>query len=395
MSTKSRQATNFSALGAHPVPGQHALTVTAGSVRTGNAIQSPTLLPFGSIAKANYVGAGIGATALAVVAATLRRTSMRTASVDAPSRTQVQDEEANGKWIARVSLLIMAMLCSTNFSLVKILEDGQSEAAVAAARFAVATIPFLPIIRNHLDSLSIRSGIEIGLWCFIGYYSQAVGLQNTEASHGAFLCSLCMIVVPTAKVLLGEKVPSQIWVSVVLAVVGTAMLIGVGTPSGFHEGDIFCSITALGFGLMFLRMDMYAKEPGFNPVGCTVWQVLTLAVAMVAWLVSSTGPSGAVSEVMSLIASGPQVLPALLWVGLVTTAGVLYVETVAMEEIDGTEAGIIFTTEPVWATLFSSVVLGESLGQAEGIGAVLIIASCLLTQVNFGSTEQKQPIEAV
>jgi len=347
--------------------------------------------------KSNFTGAVFIASALTIVATLTQRTSVarRTASIDSPQEADVQDSEKNGQWFARISLLIMAMLCSTNFSLLKILENGQSEAAVAAARFAVAALPFLPMARNHLDQLSVRSGMEIGLWCFVGYFSQAVGLQTTEASHGAFLCSLCMVVVPIAKVLMGERVPTQVCASVIFAVVGTAMLIGVGAPSGFHEGDIFCSITALGFGIMFLRMDMYAREPGFNAVGCTVWQLLTLAVSMAAWLVCSTGPFAAADEVMSVITSRPEVLPILLWVGLVTTAGVLYAETVAMKEIDGTEAGIIFTTEPVWATLFSSMVLGESFGTSEGIGAVLIIISCLLTQVNLEPTEQRKPIETV
>jgi len=396
----SKHSADFSVPSTQTIP-QHPTAITTAErvqIHTGYVGSGrQALAPHDTMTQSNFTGAGFIASAVAIVAALTQRTSVarRTASIDCPQEADVKDSEENRKWFARVSLLIMAMLCSTNFSLLKILENGQSEAAVAAARFAVAALPFLPMARNHLDHLSMRSGMEIGLWCFVGDFSQAVGLQTTEASHGAFLCSLCMVVVPIAKVLMGERVPTQIWASVILAVFGTAMLIGVGAPSGFHEGDIFCSITALGFGIMFLRMDMYAREPGFNAVGCTVWQLLTLAVCTSAWLVCSTGPSAAADEVMSVITSRPEVLPILLWVGLVTTAGVLYAETVAMKEIDGTEAGIIFTTEPVWATLFSSMVLGESFGTSEGIGAVLIIISCLLTQVNLESTEQRKPIETI
>eukprot|EP00971_Amphidinium_carterae_P314735 6256139-Amphidinium_carterae.1 len=34
-------------------------------------------------------------------------------------------------------------------------------------------------------------------------------------------------------------------------------------------------------------------------------------------------------------------------------------------KVDGAEAGIIFASEPVWATLFASTVLGESFGFKE------------------------------
>jgi len=80
----------------------------------------------------------------------------------------------------------------------------------------------------------------------------------------------------------------------------------------------------------------------------------------------------------------------LVWVGIVTTAAVLYVETWAMEKVDGTEAGIIFASEPVWATAFASVVLGESFGAQELAGAACILLACLLTQLRLGSASEEE-----
>jgi drug/metabolite transporter (DMT)-like permease len=284
----------------------------------------------------------------------------------------------------------MALLCSTNFTTLKILGDGRNESVVAAVRFVGALIPFLALLPKYWTWGNIKGGLEIGMWCAFAYIAQAIGLQTADASHGAFICSLAMVVVPVLKSLNGEKVSNQLWGAVALAVSGTALLIGIagGESAAISQGDLICGGCALGFGLMFYRMDTYASEKEFDPIGCTAWQVVALAIAMVGWMLASLGPAQSAVEVTALLSSSPEVLGTLFFVSIVTTAGVLYVETAAMEEIDGTEAGIIFASEPVWATIFASLVLGESFGAKEGAGAVLILGACLLTQVKLGGEEE-------
>mmetsp|Transcript_65426 Transcript_65426/g.151823 ORF Transcript_65426/g.151823 Transcript_65426/m.151823 type:complete len:454 (-) Transcript_65426:93-1454(-) len=295
--------------------------------------------------------------------------------------------------LPKALLLLMALCCSTNFTLVKLLEDGHSESAVASVRFAIALLPFLPLIPKHFNWVSIASGVEIGLWCTLGYVSQAVGLPHTEASTGAFLTSLAMVVVPLVKSAFGYEVRAQVWAAVALAVFGTGLLVGVGSSaaSAFGLGECLCTVTALGFGLMFARMDEHAKHPEFDAMGCTVWQVVTLALAMLVWALATDGASGYMQEATAMLSSGPQTLGILAWVGFVTTAGVLYIETWAMEKVDGSEAGIIFASEPVWATIFASVVLGERFGFHEAAGGACILLACLLTQLRW-DTPQGKPV---
>jgi len=307
--------------------------------------------------------------------------AIASAAAVSSKRSGKEASASDDAWFPRALIAFFALVCSTNFTLIKMLEDSHSEQTVAAVRFGIAALPFLPFVPRYMDWTSIKSGVEIGLWCVLGYLAQAVGLHHTEASKGAFICSLAMVVVPVVKAFCGEKILPQLWGAVLLAVSGTAMLVGMGDVTGPNSGDMICGLTALGFGLMFVRMDHYAKEKDFDVMGCTAWQVITLAVCMTAWLVCTTGPQGAAEDVISLLSGGPEVLAVLAWVGIVTTAGVLYGETWAMEKIDGTEAGIIFASEPVWATLFASVVLGETFGATEMAGGACIILACLLTQL--------------
>mmetsp|Transcript_20582 Transcript_20582/g.71187 ORF Transcript_20582/g.71187 Transcript_20582/m.71187 type:complete len:429 (+) Transcript_20582:99-1385(+) len=299
----------------------------------------------------------------------------------------------SSEWLPRALLFLFAVFCSTNFTSIKVLQSSHSQQVVTAVRFAVAALPFVPFIPKHMDSLSIKSGLEIGLWCAFAYTCQAIGLQHTAASKGAFICSLAMVVVPLLKSVSGSHVKPQLWAAVLLAVSGTALLVGVGGATGPNVGDLISGGSALGFGAMFFRMDCYAKQKGFDAVGCTVWQCITLAVAMAVWLLVSEGPQGATEGVLSLLSSDTSTLATLAWIGVVTTAGVLYVETWAMAKVDGAEAGVIFASEPVWATMFAALVLGESFGEKEVVGGICILLACLLTQLRFG--EQKSEKLAV
>jgi len=367
----------------------------------GSASSRNEAVDFGSTAVAKSTNGNAPRQALhanANPSATLD-TSVDSFKVDGNAASNTDESLEVSEWLPRAVLFFMAVCCSTNFTLLKVMSANHSEATVAAVRFCIALVPFLPLIPKHMNRSSIQSGVEIGLWCTLGYISQAIGLQTTEASTGAFLCSLAMIVVPVVKCFCGAKVQTQTWIAVLLAVTGTSFLVGLiggggGAASGPGMGEALCSLTAVGFGLMFVRMDDYAKEKDFDPLGCTIWQVVTLAFTMTAWLFISSGPATGINEAMALLSSGPEILMPLLWVGIVTTAGVLYIETWCMEKMDGAEAGVIFASEPVWATMFASQVLGERFGMTEGIGSAFILSACVLTQVG-GKEEEPQEKLAV
>ena len=75
------------------------------------------------------------------------------------------------------------------------------------------------------------------------------------------------------------------------------------------------------------------------------------------------------------------------WMGFVTTAGVLWGETAVMKSVSAAEAGIIFSTEPLWATAFASFLLSEALHGEQVAGAGLILLGCLLSVVTPGDDD--------
>ena len=53
-----------------------------------------------------------------------------------------------------------------------------------------------------------------------------------------------------------------------------------------------------------------------------------------------------------------------------------------MQDVDSTDAAIVYTMEPVLGALWAYILLGERWGPNGWIGAALILASSFVTQVN-------------
>jgi drug/metabolite transporter (DMT)-like permease len=83
------------------------------------------------------------------------------------------------------------------------------------------------------------------------------------------------------------------------------------------------------------------------------------------------------------------VVMALLVTSIVTTALAFTIQTWAQQFTPATHAALIFTLEPVAAWLTSFVVLNERLGMRAGVGALLILAGVLVSELlgNVGRLE--------
>jgi drug/metabolite transporter (DMT)-like permease len=139
-------------------------------------------------------------------------------------------------------------------------------------RFTLSTLPFvLPIIqliksKNSLkDSPGlITAGMELGLYTFLGFALQSIGLEITTASRSAFLLYLNVKIVPFLSYILYNKAISlSTWISAMLALIGSLLL---STDGGWlNIGDIWSIAAAIASALFILRLERFAKT--YNDAG--------------------------------------------------------------------------------------------------------------------------------
>lgn len=124
--------------------------------------------------------------------------------------------------------------------------------------------------------------------------------------------------------------------------------------------------------------------------------MLVLAILSTMWctVAGEVPPSlEGIRDAVILESGSPAPLIAILWTGVVTTALSVYGETLAMQKVSAAESTVILSTVPIWGTLFAAVLLGESIGWNNALGAVLIISAC--TWKSVGPTLQRRLLSMI
>lgn len=331
------------------------------------------------------------------------------APVDVASDRKDNNDD-KGVFKARALLVGAAALYGTNFSLVKILGDSMPEGISLTLRFSLAALVTLPWLfeENVNDMMSNKDvwmatwlGFEVGLWNSIGYVAQAVGLETTDASKSAFICSLAVVVVPLLDFVNGKRIETRQIIGAILAVVGVAVL-ELGGASGttimsasssstantmLSTGDLLSLVQPFAFGIGFWRIEKALNRYPTEAKRLTAAQLLAVFIASLCYGFSAIDSSTLQSYPWQDWLTSPMILFSIFWTGVITTALTIFMENKAMETLSAAEATVIFATEPIWGTAFAAVVLSEQLGVNSFIGGALILSACFYSNLGLGGLQ--------
>lgn len=352
-------------------------------------------------------------------------TSSTTTSIQKP--TQHSFLHLDEIWKARLLLLGAAALYGTNFSIIKIIGDSMPVGISATLRFGLASLATLPwLLQPPKDGSSLvpknttekntnlwqtcqqlastttigaaLAGFEVGMWNSVGYLAQAVGLETTDASKSAFICSLAVVIVPLLNLVTGKQLLSREIFGAVMAVAGVGVLEMGGLASGFSSGDVASLLQPLFFGVAFWRMETAMRKYPQEANRSTAAQLLAVFMTSSIYCLSTCDLN--ISQIMTWLMD-PMIVGSLFFTGIVTTALTIYMEAVAMKTLTAAETTLLLSTEPLFGAGVASLLIGESFGVDVGIGAFLIIAGCIFSNLgvdgvrNLLSGNVKQDEEAL
>jgi drug/metabolite transporter (DMT)-like permease len=339
---------------------------------------------------------------------------------------------------SRGLLLAIAAAYGTNFVAVKVIGDALEPSFASLLRFILSTVVFLPNVVKYRERGDIlQGGAVIGISNFLGYTGQAVALnEGLSASAVAFICSLAVVVVPALDALLpqaqegrgggggggGESILQKQqqqgvgtlmpFVPSIFSALGVGFLTEFGIGGG--AGDIGAgegSSSTLAYAAAFLQPTLFGwsywrqpqlirgscSEPGhYGAFTGSSLAAVTLGTALW-WVVSGSSGSGSGSDsgVMAIVpqvqeaVSSPSTLLALLWTGIFTTAGCCFLESLAMKQLTGAESTLIYSTEPLFATVFGYFLLREAIGSNTYVGAAFILGAIYLSTRLEGRNEEQ------
>ena len=323
---------------------------------------------------------------------------------------------------ARAILVFCAALYGSNYPLTKVLQDSLNPAFVTTLRFAIASLLFLPSTFRGLrgePGLS-RGSIELGIWCSIGFISQAMVLTQTSASKAAFFCGLSVLMPPifelleplfsrgnskqasglksnplanTVKVMpqtsatsLARKFLKIPLIKPFLALCGAAILEWGSGMEPARLSDLALLITPISFAMCFWRSAQLGVRYPTEIASISGIMLSTVAVVGFAWssislnfCCSAVGGSdfpAECSKLFSALCEG-KVIAGLIYSGIFTTAFTCYVEQQVIRVLSASETTLIYTLEPLFATAFAAFLLKEHVSKGTFFGAAFIISACL------------------
>ncbi|MEG1458813.1 MAG: DMT family transporter [Acetivibrio sp.] len=284
------------------------------------------------------------------------------------------------KKMAVLGLILVTIIWGGGFAASDIALKSLTPFQIMTIRFFLATVILggisLPQMKN-IKKEEIRAGILMGVALFAGFALQIIGLQYTTPSKNAFLTATNVVMVPFIAFLFYKKMVG--WNGIIGAVMA---IIGVGVLSleqGFSLGlgDALTLAGAVGFAFQIFLTGEFAGK----------YRVLVLnSIQMGTALFLSLLFLGVTGQVQ--VQATPSGWVSVLYLGIISTSITYLLQTNCQKYVDETKAAIILSMESVFGTLFSVILLHESITIRMVAGCVIILAAVFLSNAPRTATEE-------
>lgn len=283
--------------------------------------------------------------------------------------------------LADLSLLLVALLWGAGFIAVQFaITAGMSTPLMLALRFAIGAavmfaFKFKTIIKTSRKELLV--GAIAGAILFFSFFMQTIGQMQTGVSNSAFITAIYVVIVPFIIWIVKRKPPKlKMFILVFTTLAGVLVLTHTrGTAVlSFTSGDIYLLLCAVGFAVHIVFLG--TKASSLNPARITFIQLLVSAILGTILFFSTQSPA-------DINVNWNIALPAILYVGVFSTAVCFFLQTWAQTITTPSKAAIIMSAESLFAPLLAILIGFEVFRTNIVIGGIIILASVVLSEVEF------------
>lgn len=281
---------------------------------------------------------------------------------------------------AEIYLLGIVIIWGSTFAIIKGVLDQIPTFTFLTYRFLLATLILYLIfwkrIKENIDKITLKKGSLIGIFLFMGYAFQTVGLKYTTATKTGFITGISVVLVPIiSHFFIKEKINRNSVIGVILAFIGLWFL-NYSSSFSFNLGDFLVLLGAMSFAMHIISVGLYAKKVDYVPL--VIVQLATVFV---------------LSLLIALVFERPEihlsyslhVWWSIVLTGVFATALAFYMQNRFQRYSTATKTAIIFSGEPIFAAVFAYFLLGEKVGLIAWAGGLLIIFGMIVSQSKFKS----------
>ena len=275
--------------------------------------------------------------------------------------------------VAEGSLLLITAIWGTTFPLLRVTLHSVNPFDIIALRFTIAGAVLALIYRRRLfrmGATGVLDSVRTGLFMVAGYLTQAIGLTTTSTPRSAFLTGTAVVFVPLLSfIVLRSGVGVGEAAGVLLAFLGLGFFYS-DAGLGFRAGDIWTLAGAVAFAAQVVYTNVAARRS--DPFAVSALQAVVAAA--VGWIF--VGAHGGISVPARSIPWGT-----ILYLSLIATAFILVLQTWALGKTKPVRAGVIYSLEPVFASMFAMSFFGEGMSSREVLGSAAILVGVLVAEI--------------
>lgn len=220
---------------------------------------------------------------------------------------------------------------------------------IVCSRFLIAFVALLPFSSEARRALTSKEdwkgGLILGGLMLAGFVLQMIGIESVSPSVSAFLTSLYVVFTAILSVKISDRKPTRMMVlGVGLATIGAGFI--DGPPHiVWGLGELLTVVCAFFFALHIIYTDKITKQLNPIAVTSTSFAVLVVGAGIVALIASR--------DIMVFESAWQEgVIIPLLCLGLFGSLACILMLNAFQRHLNPTHAAIIYSFEPVWATLY-------------------------------------------
>ena len=275
---------------------------------------------------------------------------------------------------AEIYLLGIVIIWGSTFAIIKGILDQILPLTFLAYRFFLAAFVLYVIFwkrSKNINKTILKKGFIIGIFLFLGYAFQTVGLKYTTAIKAGFITGLSVVLVPIiSHFFIKEKINRNSVIGVIFAFIGLWFL-NYSSSLSFNLGDFLVLLCAISFAMHIISVGLYTKKMDYVPL--VIVQLTTVFVLCLLIAIIFERPALHLSY-------SPNVWWSIVLTGVFATALAFYMQNRFQRYSTATKTAIIFSGEPIFSAMFAYLLLGEKVGLIAWIGGLLIILGMIVSQ---------------
>ena len=236
-----------------------------------------------------------------------------------------------------------------------------------------------------VNRTTLKYSLLVGVALVFVYMGATFGVKYTSLSNSGFLCALTVIFTPIInRLIFRKRAGAKLTLVVIMCFVGIALMtlkddFSINTEN--LRGDMLCLMCAVAYAVDLILTERAVSHEEVDAYLLGVFQL---------------GVTGILNFMLAFIFETPHfpetagVWGSVIFLSVFCTGIAFVLQPVAQQYTTASHVGVIFTLEPVFAAIVALVFAHEVLSVKAYIGALLMLASIFVMEIDFKALTNKK-----